>query len=243
MSKEKGKRFDTRYDSDDAFDNDPEPASSAASAASAGFDFEITKRPLSKKNRKVAEALAAKAAEEAAKKEAAEAAKKMAERRQKLFAMFPQLAPKPPPLPPRPSVTCETCGAPKPEGAVGWRESELGFTSYGICPNCASKVKPRRRKSPVLVWLDQPDELSVLRDKLVQKVSNTSPNDKDKELIHGLSTLRPSSLNARKQLLMQPIKASLMVKLKKKPHGGTRRKSKSKSKSKTKSKSRKSKHH
>ena len=238
MSKQKGKRFDTSHVLDYAFDDDPEPASSAASAASAGFDFEITKRPLSKKNRKVSEALAAKAAEEAAKKEAAEAANKMAEHRQKLFTMFPQLAPKQPPPPPRPSVTCETCGAPKPEGAVGWRESELGFTSYGICPKCASKVKPGRRKSPVLVWLDQPDELSVLRDELEHKAS---PNDKDKALIHGLSTLRPSSLNAKNQLLMQPMKELTMKKLKQDKKGGTRRKSKSKTKSK--SKSRKFKRH
>jgi hypothetical protein len=232
MSKEKGKRFDTGFDDDNYDDvHSVASAASSASAAPTGFDFVITSKPMSKKNRKVAEASAAKAAEEARQKASQQALKDAAERRQKLFTLFPQFAPKPPP-PRRPSVTCEKCGAPKPEGAVGWRESSLGFSSQGTCPKCAV---PRPRPIPKLVWLDQPDALSVWQHQLVEKSSKTtdSPGDKHKARMHSLSTLRPSSLDAREKLLMQTMKSKLMSKLKQKPKGGTRRKSKSKSKSKS----------
>ena len=236
MSKKKGKRVvtsnDSDYDSDYDFDIEPDP--DAASAVPIGFDFEVTSRPMSKKNRKVAEAAAAKAAKEAAKKEQQKAAAEAAAARLKLFTMFPDLAPKPVLPTPRPSVTCETCGAPKPEGAVGWRESTLGFSSKGICPACFRQANAHR-SAPKLVWVDQPDTLSVWRDNLVKKSSETtnSPNDMLKARLQGLSTLRPVSLDARKKLLMQSMRELTMKKLKEDKKGGTRRKSKSKSKSKS----------
>lgn len=243
MSKEKGKRFDTSHDSDYDFDIEPDP--DAASAVPIGFDFEVTSRPMSKKGRQAAAKAAAKAAEEAEQKAAADATKRVVEERQRLLTLFPQFAPKPVLPTPRPSVTCETCGAPKPEGAVGWRESTLGFSSKGICPACFRQANAHRFAPPKLVWLDQPDSLSVWRDKLVEKSSKKtdSPNDMLKARLQGLSTLRPMSLNARKKLLMQTMRELTMEKLKEKEKdkkdkkGGTRRKSKSKSKSKSRRKS------
>jgi len=195
----------------------------------------------------MAEVSAAKAAKEAEQKAAAEATKRVVEERQRLFTLFPQFASKPVLPTPRPSVTCETCGAPKLEGAVGWRESTLGFSSKGICPACFRQANAHRFAPPKLVWLDQPDSLSVWRDKLVEKSSKKtdSPNDMLKARLQGLSTLRPMSLNARKKLLMQTMRELTMEKLKEKKNekdkkdkkGGTRRKSKSESKSKSRRKS------
>lgn len=103
MSKEKGKRFDMSHVSEYEFDIEPDP--DAASATPNGFDFvEITSRPMSKKNRKAAEAAAAKAAIEAQQKAEAEARKRVVEERQRLLTLFPQFAPKPVLPTPRPSV-------------------------------------------------------------------------------------------------------------------------------------------
>jgi hypothetical protein len=153
------------FGSDDEHDDEYSGASGASGAPQFDFDFEVTGKPMSSKKQRAATKAAAEAAAKAGAEAAQQELKDAAKRRQQLYEQFPWMAPNQPRPPRLPSITCEICHAEKPEGAIDWKESTLGFSSQGICPKCAPMAKPLNR-NPTLVWdFTKPDEFSHRRMK------------------------------------------------------------------------------
>lgn len=234
------------------YDEPSEPRN--ASGAALG-DFFVLGKKTSKKERKK-EADATKATEAAA--AAAAAAAKEANMARRLSLMLTSSS-SPSAWSPSalPAVTCETCRAAKPEGALGWKESTWGFSSQGICPKCAPMAKPLRR-NPKLVWSPRPDILSARHAKLIKASHKfaTTPNALKAKIVASSALYNPLSREERLRQVRHGMREKLiemlatppegmhwtpaeMIKLIKSmdKRGGTRRKSKSKSKSRTKSKS------
>jgi hypothetical protein len=245
-SKSRGVPVDVFGDDDD--DLESFGSQTAASAGPSTFDFVLSSKPQSKKERQRAAEVAAAAAAAAA----AEAQKSQRMLVCPNCLYRPQLPPPPPPQPP--AMTCEICNRPKSKGELFWKESPMGFGKKGLCPDC--NIDPQ---SPKLVWAPQPDMLSQWHAQTLEALTRAgNPSNRLKKemqlstkLHHPLTPkqhtvslrgahnylssaflLPPAGVRPFSRLATEKYKNEMhsrMNKQQQRKRGGTRRKSKSKS--------------